>query len=247
MKTKPTRRSWLWKVQYFINRKISKFTFSKKLVLTLEYLQANGVSIDVIYDIGARHGDWSINIQRAFPAAEFILFEANPKCEPFLAGTGWPYFIAVLSSEAKRLDFYENNSTGDSYYKEDTSHYESVVPTEKQAVTLDQMIESNQLKQPDFIKLDTQGSELDILRGGKTALSNASLVYMECPIVAYNKGAPNIHDYIAFMAAEGFVPHDICEIHRAHQTLLQIDLLFIRKTVLSRLVPTAAQILKFVA
>ena len=49
---------------------------------------------------------------------------------------------------------------------------------------------------PDFIKIDTQGSELDILKGGEKTISNCSLIYLECPIIEYNLGSPNLNDYI---------------------------------------------------
>lgn len=233
------------KFWYHLNRKILKRAFSRKLSLALRYLQGRGVPLDIVYDIGARHGNWTKAISRALRKSEFFLFEANDKCRAKLASTGRPFFIGVLSSEIGEVKFFENDSTGDSYYKENTSHYETIQPSLKKTVMLDTVISHSQLPLPDLIKLDTQGSELDILQGGKIALGNASLIYLECPIVAYNNGAPTIQSYISYLGSNGFIPFDVFEIHRSHEVMLQVDILFIRKDIVEKLSPSANQVHNF--
>lgn len=232
-------------IWHHLNRKIAKRAFSRKLPLTLRYLQGRGVPLDIVYDIGARHGNWTRAMSRALRKSEFFLFEANDKCRSKLASTGRQFFIGVLSSESGEVEFFENDSTGDSYYKENTSHYEMIQPIIKKTVMLDTLINHSQLPLPDLIKLDTQGSELDILQGGKIALGNASLLYLECPVVAYNNGAPTIQSYISYLASSGFMPFDIFEIHRSHEVMLQVDILFIRKDIIEKLSPSANQVHKF--
>ena len=48
------------------------------------------------------------------------------------------------------------------------------------------MVEKENLKLPNFIKIDTQGSEIDILKGSKNTLKNCNLIYLETPIIEYN-------------------------------------------------------------
>ena len=69
----------------------------------------------------------------------------------------------------------------------------------QKAVTLDKLVSKNNIPLPDFIKIDTQGSELDILRGGEKTISNCSLIYLECPIIEYNMGSPNLSEYIEYL------------------------------------------------
>ena len=57
---------------------------------------------------------------------------------------------------------------------------------------------------PDMIKLDTQGSELDILQGAPTVLRNVYDIIIEAQHVEYNKGAPNINAVRSFLEANGF-------------------------------------------
>ena len=59
----------------------------------------------------------------------------------------------------------------------------------------------------EFIKLDTQGSELDILQGGKDVLNEAEFVLIECmnsKLKKYNEGSPTENEIINFMRSKGF-------------------------------------------
>ena len=82
---------------------------------------------------------------------------------------------------------------------------------------------------PNFIKLDTQGSELDILAGATSIIGKTDLVYTECPIINYNLGAPNAHEYINFFLTNDYIPIDCYEIHKLENVLVQLDILFMRK------------------
>ena len=219
-------------------KKLTDLLANEKLKSTLLDLSNQGLELGVIYDIGARHAEWSTTLKKTFSRSNFFLFEANEKCTKILNDSGFKFFIGALSSEIKTVDFYHNDSTGDSYYKENTSFYEEVRPIKKQTITLDSIVKDQNIALPDFIKLDTQGSELDILAGGVACLRHASLVYIELPILSYNLGAPNFQDYIEFMKMNNFLPYDICELHHSNGVMIQVDILFIHETKLSKINPT---------
>lgn len=204
------------------------------------------IKIDVVYDIGANNGAWSKSKKKIFPNADFILFEANPVHGDSLKESGFTYYIEILSDKIKTVNFYEINGTGDSYYKENSSYYDNVKPISKKTNTLDSLISNNNLKLPDFIKLDTQGSELDILSGGINALNHAKFVLTECNLLDCNIGSPKIQDYIEFFTANNFAPIEIGEKHYGKiypiltsdgpiytKILNQIDLLFINRNLQS--------------
>lgn len=209
---------------------------NRKLPKALKHLGKSGYPVKIIYDIGARHGYWSDYVSRHHKA-EFILFEANDEHEEALSRRGFQFFTGILSDEEKWVDWYGQLGTGDSYYKENTSFSDNIVPKKKKTQTLDGLIKNHNLPTPDLIKLDTQGSEIDILLGGGLALSAAKFVYIECSLVNYNDGAPQIADYINFMSSEGFIPYDLCEEHRKANALIQIDILFVKKEIYSLLDP----------
>ena len=99
------------------------------------------------------------------------------------------------------------------------------------------MVKKENLPYPNFIKIDTQGSELDILKGSQQSISECNLIYLECPIIEYNLKAPNITEYIKYLESVGFVPYDICEVHRMDNILIQVDILFIKKSILKEIHP----------
>jgi len=108
-------------------------------------------------------------------------------------------------------------------------------PLLKETVTLDEIVEKNNLPLPDFIKIDTQGSELDILKGSQKSISNCSIIYLECPIIEYNTRAPNLNDYIKYLNSINFLPYDVCEVHRIDNVLIQIDILFVKRSILNKI------------
>lgn len=128
------------------------------------------------------------------------------------------------------------NGTGDSIYEENNLiKYKNIKPKYLQATTLDSLVLENNLLLPDIIKLDVQGAEIDVMKGGMKALSNASIVTLEMPLVQYNKGAPTFDQYLHFMRELEFYPLKIVELHPILGVLVQIDISFIRKDYLIKI------------
>jgi FkbM family methyltransferase len=190
-----------------------------------------GLKIDTVFDIGACSGDWSLEFKHTLPNSQFFLFEANYKWAPSLERTNFPYFSGtVLSKPGKEfVEFYDEQSTGASYYKENTGWFENKVATKYPCKTLDEIILQCNLPIPNLVKLDTQGSELDILAGAKSIIGKTDLIYIECPIVNYNQGAPNIYEYINFFLVNDYIPIDCYELHKLENVLIQLDILFMRR------------------
>ena len=163
--------------------------------------------------------------------SDFILFEANQTNSEYLNKSKFKYFIGVLSNEKKKVNFYSRKLTGDSYYREQSDRYdkdrkpETIITT-----TLDEIVKKENLKLPNFIKIDTQGSEIDILKGSKNTLKNCNLIYLETPIIEYNLNSPNLNECVNYLKSISFVPLDICEVHYMDKVLIQVDILYINKS-----------------
>ena len=213
--------------------------YNHRLNYNLLNLLHKGLKIEIIYDIGAYRGKWSSFLNNtSLKNKKFFLFEANEKNGEYLDKLDFKYFLKVLSDKSKDVEFYSQLSTGDSYLLEQTNFYENnIKPTIKRTISLDELVKKENLPYPNFIKIDTQGSELDILKGSQQSISECSLIYLECPIIEYNLKAPNINEYIKYLDSIGFVPYDICEIHRMDNILIQIDILFIKKSILKKIHP----------
>jgi FkbM family methyltransferase len=203
----------------------------------LRQIQLDGLQINTVFDIGANNGSWSkLKKQGVLKNSYFYLFEGNPAHQPALENSNLPYYIGILSNPGREsVDYYAINGTGDSYYKENTPFYDDKTPVTVPARTLESIVAECNMPVPNFIKIDTQGSELDILRGAETILPNVDLVYLECPIGKYNIGAPNIQEYLEYMASQQFIPADLLEIHTGDHVLVQVDIMFINLATKERL------------
>ena len=194
-------------------------------------------NISTVYDIGAHHGMWSLGMKKLMPKASFQLFEANPVCETFLKKTGLPYHRIALSKAKGKRVFHSNNSTGDSFYPENTKLSGVFGWQEKEVETadLDSFAVQNHLPSPDWIKLDVQGAELDVLAGGKCLFSKSKFLLTEIPLLPYNLGAPSFSDYLDAFGAAGFRPVSVVEVHQLSAkagnspALSQMDLFFERQ------------------
>ena len=82
-----------------------------------------------------------------------------------------------------------------------------------------------------MIKLDTQGYELEVLKGGENTFKNAKAVLMEVSLLDIYKDSPLVSDVVAYMAERNFFLYDICSLMRRplDGALYQSDFLFIKK------------------
>jgi FkbM family methyltransferase len=186
-----------------------------------------------IMDIGANKADFHNNARLNWLQSYFVLVEANPDCEPFLKATGAEYYIQVLSDRVREVQFFSRKGstadTGDSYYREKTPFYsdENLVTRIFQATTLDLLFLHREFE---LLKLDVQGAELDILRGGPVLVSKANALLLEIPLEEYNEGAPTkkeIEEYVRSLGfSKDYLLGDI--VHPINRNVIQQDILYVR-------------------
>lgn len=195
----------------------------------------------LVLDIGGNTGGFYELFKQFYPDAHIHIIEANMECKEALDKLETPYLIRLLGKARGITTFYRtrNNDkcTGNSIYKEITSNYnnESVIETVEDVYTLDETF--NEEFSFDLIKLDTQGSELDILEGGPRLCKKAKGILMEVSFIEYNQGAPLYHDVAKFMDNYGFYEADTLSIvtwERDDIKFDQRDILFLNKSYFSR-------------
>ena len=91
----------------------------------------------------------------------------------------------------------------------DYTVYEAISAKSRRKVatkTLDQITEErSDVPLPDFLSLDTQGSELEILRGSPTALDSTVCIVTEVEFVPLYQDQPLFGEICTFLASRGFV------------------------------------------
>ena len=169
-------------------------------------LQAAGLSINTVYDVGAHRGSWSEAGLDLFPRAQFHCFDPLPYAEDWASKEPRACFYQLLLGDREaQVPFFSTGSTGDSIYRETTAWYRDQQPELLSMNRLERVVAERRLPSPDLLKIDAQGAELDILRGATSLLPDISLIQLECSLVPYNRGAPLIGAVIDQLRAWGFL------------------------------------------
>jgi FkbM family methyltransferase len=87
---------------------------------------------------------------------------------------------------------------------------ESMVTT----MQLDDYLAKNELKNPDWIKLDTEGAEINILRGAKEVLKSGTKIVCELHPYAWNEFGTSFEELISIVNKCGRSIQYLDEIHR---------------------------------
>ena len=193
----------------------------------IQKIKEKGYSPDLVLDIGAHKGLWTRECNRIFNT-QFMLFEAIDY--PELRASGKQVYNVLLNDKEEEVDWYEARNTGDSMFCEKSKHFVNCVPVKKQTTTLDLIFKDMIIPNEIFIKIDCQGAEIPILKGGLSLLKNVSFILLEMPFFGqYNTSVPSFLEHLKFMDSIGYVQYDICELHYINDFLMQIDIIFIKK------------------
>jgi FkbM family methyltransferase len=185
-----------------------------------------------ILDIGANVGQFYAFAKNVFPSSNIFSIEASKECEEALKSVNPNYYIALLAKDNSEYNFYSLKSiptnTGNSIYKETTGLYDgdNLNIIKQNGVKLDDLFTSESYF--DLIKIDTQGSELDIISGGSQICSKAKGILLEVSLTQYNENAPLYDDVILFMDNFGFKVAEVLD-EKIHPVVHQQDILFIKK------------------
>lgn len=160
----------------------------------------------IVYDIGSSVLHWRKAAINTWGDFEYYAFDATPELQKLYEKTGINWFLGVLSDEEKEVEFYNSpfNPTGNSYYKEITNHYADVKPSKVTTQYIDKVVETHNLPTPDFIKIDVQGAEIDILKGAQKTLETCNDIIIEAQHNTYNLGAPKHKEVFDFLETLGF-------------------------------------------
>ena len=186
-----------------------------------------------LLDIGANNGDWAFTQKRFNPEVYVYCIEGNEKNAQELERRFLPYQITLLSDIEKDVKFYFNqnddNCTGMSYYIEKNDWYKPENYIVLKAKTLEMLLNESDTTY-DSMKIDTQGSEIDILKGIGNYINNFKLICLETSLEEYNIGSPDQDEVIKYMDSIGYKMSGICgESRYPDGKLFQQDLIFIKK------------------
>jgi len=205
------------------------------------YLKTLGIK--TILDIGANTGEFSKEMRALFPDAEIYAFEPLKDCFNVMntkMGQDLkfhPYNIALGETNGEsviqRSSFHPSSSLRkmaqlhkELYPKTKDSFEEKI-----QIARLDDIVKDIPLKTPMFIKMDVQGFEDSVIKGGTETIKKASVLQVETSFVPLYENQPLFGDIHTQLQALGFSYRGTSAIHRNPKTgeLLYQDSIFVRQ------------------
>ena len=160
---------------------------------------------DVVIDVGVNQGRHFKKLKELVgPAGRAIGFEPVPELanvSKAYAGGGSEIRQLALSSSPGTAEFlFMSKAIGESGFKERASEGDrGAVPIQVEISTLD--LQTNDLDRLDYIKIDTEGHEIDILEGGRQAIARLR------PVISVEWGAPTYSLY----GHDLYRLYDLCE------------------------------------
>jgi len=186
-------------------------------------------NVTSLIDIGANRGQFSFMWNNVFQSDDITMIEANSKID--VSDLPWKHIIQALGKEGKAklyINPAEIEGGGTSLYKEATEWFDAPIVEEVDVVTLDSLNLS-----ADMVKMDVQGAELDVLKGGVETLENCRFLLLELAFIPYNEDAPLIDDVLAETRKQGFKMIDTFGPHHGGHYYsgkkCQVDVLFAKE------------------
>ncbi len=178
-------------------------------------LRKEGITELVCYDIGARWGIWDRYHKLPLPIVK-IGFEPDPdearqlaESKAFdhvapvaLSGRGGPRTLFVAQNPACSSICGPDMSVIQKHCR--TENYTVVREVPIETVTLPQAIQNFKLPAPDFIKIDVEGAELEILDSARDILKNCSGIFFEARLAPLYLSGSVFGDMTNFLLDQGF-------------------------------------------
>lgn len=191
-----------------------------------------------IIDIGAYEGDWSKEMNKIFPSADILMIEGQTEKEPILESVcksvpQFAYQIALLGATQQEVIFNKYETASSVLSENNITNAE--IETRK-LTTLDTIMAQKPIEGSVLLKIDTQGYELEILKGAVQLLQKADVVLLEVSLLNIYINSPLVDEVMVFMKEKGFYLYDICSMIRRplDGALYQSDFIFVTKNFLNR-------------
>ena len=208
-----------------------------KLDLFLEDVKARGFFPRGIIDVGANRGDWTRFALGIFPSTPFIMIEPQDEMEMPLSqvvndSPGCHYIKAGAGrEEGELIQTIWEDLLGSSFLPVvDSEQLKTGTQRKTKIVTIDSLLATLPDFHPDFVKLDTQGFELEALLGGESLFGKTELFIIETSLFPFMPKQPITREVIAFMGDRGYELYEMTQFLRrpCDGAIGQVDLSFVK-------------------
>ena len=148
----------------------------------MTFMTRNAQGFQTIFDVGANVGDWTAEVSKLCPQAQIYSFE--PVSKTFDALSGYtsekvhPHKIALGdSNESREIFVSDSDSTLNSVYSR--ASFGVTKPEQLEIRTLDSFCKEHKIERISFLKIDTEGNELNVLKGASEYVRQGRIDVMQ--------------------------------------------------------------------
>lgn len=207
-----------------------------------EYPWLKDFKFKTILDIGANEGQFADKMHSLFPETKIYSFEPIPEAfeqldKNFREIKQIKGINLALGDTAGEITFNKNESSASSSFLEMTdTHVKGfdfavkTVPIKVKVDTLDNVMSTENIDLPMLIKIDVQGFEDKVIKGGADTIKKAEMVICEVSFTELYKGQLLFDDTYEIFKNFGFIYAGSIEQLRSPDTnrILQADAIFIK-------------------
>lgn len=178
----------LTKIIYLLSRSTLLYKVSKKIVDHYrnenncelptngegDFIEKNKKDFKVIFDVGANIGEWTDLVSKIIPEAKVYSFEPSPQTFKTLSQNKFSENVKTfnigLGEKNETIDFFVfgDDSTLNSAFDRNLENNNLHAEVEKANFkTLDSFCEEQNINNISFLKIDTEGNELSVLKGAE--------------------------------------------------------------------------------
>jgi len=195
----------------------------------------------VILDIGANSGQTINGFKAKFPESTIYAFEPGietfNRLEQLYRDTANVHLYNIaLGSEKSRLTFHDNeHSVMSSFLENGTKiHFGEVIGTrEIELTTVDDFCMTHNISKIDVLKIDTQGFDLEVLKGAIGILPNISIILTEITIYPLYENLPEFDEVLKYLRENGFKFAKLYDANYRNEVLAWADFMFVNNKLVS--------------
>ena len=213
---------------------------AKRIMPGVEHIGAIAtLSPQTLIDVGANKGQFSLVARYLFPNVQIHAFEPLPDAarlyQAVVSGPRVLHPIALGARNGTIKFFVTSRADSSSTLPPSAAQYAAygVSASHSIEVAVGRMadrVDVAALRRPILVKIDVQGSELEVLKGAEEVLSLLDAIYCEVSFVQLYEGQPLAGDVIAYLSARGFDLRGIFNLSNTRKFgPTQADLLFCQK------------------
>ena len=214
------------KVREFFTKVTGYWIFKQKnipvgCVLFYDLKFKISMPVNTVFDVGANIGQTAIKFYDYFDEAKIYSFEPVTSTFEILNGNTRQLdrisaFNVALGEQVEQLEInlFESNASVLNSLKKEAMNSDSSKKQVVQVTTGDIFCKQNNINQIDLLKIDTEGYEINVLKGFLNMMSQSKIkaIYCEVGLNVENNRSTYLVDLINFANAANFKLYGIYEI-----------------------------------